>query len=335
MMREVRVKLDPAAIARLVEAHQRIAQVGRRAVVDAQIALAAKRDARAPRVDLDVLPRGRCAAESTRPRRAPAPRPRPSPSDATRYTDGNCGSPPVVVMKESAAGSHCAACQSCSSPVMSGLSRGCRTPQSTSGTEPGSTVKSGRLAPTARPRAPPSCPTPFNRTLPPRPPTARSPMMLWLVATGFFMQTLDSTIVNTALPAMATSLGEAPLRMQGGRDRVFADDGDDDPGVRLARRQTRHAHTSFSARSSSSRSARCCARMRKRSCNWWSIACVQGVGGAMLLPVGRLAVLRAFPAERYLSALVVRRDSRPDRAADRPDARRLARARSRRGTGSS
>src|SRR5258706_7540710 len=37
--------------------------------------------------------------------------------------------------------------------------------------------------------------------------------MLWLVATGFFMQTLDSTIVNTALPAMATSLGELPLRM--------------------------------------------------------------------------------------------------------------------------
>ncbi len=30
---------------------------------------------------------------------------------------------------------------------------------------------------------------------------------------------------------------------------------------------------------------------------------VQGVGGAMLLPVGRLAVLRVFPAERYLSAL--------------------------------
>ena len=40
-------------------------------------------------------------------------------------------------------------------------------------------------------------------------------IMLWLVATGFFMQTLDSTIVNTALPAMAKSLGEAPLRMQG------------------------------------------------------------------------------------------------------------------------
>ena len=30
--------------------------------------------------------------------------------------------------------------------------------------------------------------------------------LLWLVAMGLFMQTLDSTIVNTALPAMARSL---------------------------------------------------------------------------------------------------------------------------------
>jgi fucose permease len=39
-------------------------------------------------------------------------------------------------------------------------------------------------------------------------------LLLWLVAIGFFMQTLDATIVNTALPAMASSLGESPLRMQ-------------------------------------------------------------------------------------------------------------------------
>ena len=34
-------------------------------------------------------------------------------------------------------------------------------------------------------------------------------VLLWLVAVGFFMQTLDATIVNTALPAMAQSLGES------------------------------------------------------------------------------------------------------------------------------
>ena len=36
---------------------------------------------------------------------------------------------------------------------------------------------------------------------------------LWIVAFGFFMQTLDTTIVNTALPSMAASLGESPLQM--------------------------------------------------------------------------------------------------------------------------
>jgi hypothetical protein len=38
--------------------------------------------------------------------------------------------------------------------------------------------------------------------------------LLWLVAVGFFMQTLDATSINTALPAMAASLGESPLRIQ-------------------------------------------------------------------------------------------------------------------------
>lgn len=33
---------------------------------------------------------------------------------------------------------------------------------------------------------------------------------LWIVAFGFFMQTLDTTIVNTALPSMAASLGQSP-----------------------------------------------------------------------------------------------------------------------------
>src|SRR5690606_17210814 len=43
--------------------------------------------------------------------------------------------------------------------------------------------------------------------------TAR--LLPWLVAIAFFMQTLDGTILNTALPAMAADLAENPLRMQG------------------------------------------------------------------------------------------------------------------------
>lgn len=35
-----------------------------------------------------------------------------------------------------------------------------------------------------------------------------------IAALAFFMQTLDATILNTALPAIAASLGESPLAMQ-------------------------------------------------------------------------------------------------------------------------
>lgn len=37
----------------------------------------------------------------------------------------------------------------------------------------------------------------------------------WVVAIAFFMQSLDGTILNTALPDMASDLKENPLRMQG------------------------------------------------------------------------------------------------------------------------
>lgn len=38
--------------------------------------------------------------------------------------------------------------------------------------------------------------------------------LIWLVAASFFMQSLDSTIVNTAVPAVATALHETPLNMR-------------------------------------------------------------------------------------------------------------------------
>ncbi|HEY3599125.1 MAG TPA: multidrug transporter subunit MdtD [Paraburkholderia sp.] len=134
-------------------------------------------------------------------------------------------------------------------------------------------------------------------------PTARSlTVMLWIVATGFFMQTLDSTIVNTALPAMATSLGELPLRMQ---SVVIA------YSLTMAvmipvsgwladklgtRRVFMSAILVFSIGSLLCANAHTLTQLVL-----WRI--LQGVGGAMLLPVGRLAVLRVFPAERYLPAL--------------------------------
>ncbi|WP_420816075.1 multidrug transporter subunit MdtD [Paraburkholderia phosphatilytica] len=126
--------------------------------------------------------------------------------------------------------------------------------------------------------------------------------MLWLVATGFFMQTLDSTIVNTALPAMATSLGEAPLRMQSVVIAYSLTMAVMIPvsGWLADKLGTRRVF--FSAILIFTIGSLLCADAHTLA-QLVGSRVLQGVGGAMLLPVGRLAVLRTFPAERYLPAL--------------------------------
>ena len=127
-------------------------------------------------------------------------------------------------------------------------------------------------------------------------------ILLWLVAVGFFMQTLDATIVNTALPAMAASLQTSPLHMQSvlvvysltmamlipvsgwvadrfGTRRVYM-------GAILV-----FVLGSLLCGLSANVTQLVAARV------------VQGAGGALLLPVGRLAVLRAYPRERFLTAM--------------------------------
>ena len=127
-------------------------------------------------------------------------------------------------------------------------------------------------------------------------------LLPWVVAIAFFMQTLDGTILNTALPTMARDLGESPLRMQSiviaymltvalfipasgwladrfGTQRVFI-----------------VAIVLFSLGSL------LCALSPSLA---WLVAArvVQGVGGALLLPVGRLTILRAFPRSELLKVL--------------------------------
>ncbi|WP_281349389.1 multidrug transporter subunit MdtD [Paraburkholderia hayleyella] len=135
------------------------------------------------------------------------------------------------------------------------------------------------------------------------PPTARSlTIMLWLVAMGFFMQTLDATIVNTALPAMADSLNELPLHMQSVVIAYSLTMAVMIPvsGWLADRFGTRRVF--FSAILIFTIGSILCASAP--TLDWLVLArIVQGAGGAMLLPVGRLAVLRTFPAERYLPAL--------------------------------
>ncbi|WP_375198990.1 MULTISPECIES: multidrug transporter subunit MdtD [Cupriavidus] len=126
--------------------------------------------------------------------------------------------------------------------------------------------------------------------------------MLWVVAVGFFMQTLDSTIVNTALPSMAHSLGESPLRMQ---------------SVIIAYSLTMAVIIPASGWLADKFGTRTIFQIAIVLFVAGSLLCaaapslpfltaarvVQGAGGAMLLPVGRLSVLRTFPREQYLQAL--------------------------------
>ncbi|PJZ65610.1 MFS transporter [Leptospira wolffii] len=126
--------------------------------------------------------------------------------------------------------------------------------------------------------------------------------LLWLVACGFFMQTLDSTIVNTALPAIARSLDTSPLKMQ---------------SVVVAYLLTMAMIIPASAWISDKLGVRrvfigalalfvigslfCAASQNLTQLILSRI--VQGMGGALLLPVGRLALLRSVPHDQFLQAI--------------------------------
>jgi MFS family permease len=118
--------------------------------------------------------------------------------------------------------------------------------------------------------------------------------MLWLVATAAFMQMLDTTIVNTALPAMAVSLGESPLRMQAVAASYALAVAMVIPasGWLADRFGTRGVFVAAVVLFSLGSLA--CAASRGLT-QLVAARVLQGVGGAMLLPVGRLVVLRVVP----------------------------------------
>ena len=128
--------------------------------------------------------------------------------------------------------------------------------------------------------------------------------LLWIVAAGFFMQSLDTTIVNTALPSIAHSLGVRPLVMQPvivayTLTMAMLTPASGWLGDRFG---TRRVY--FTAILVFVLGSLCCANAH--TLGQLVVARVlQGVGGSMLLPIGRLAVLRAVSAEQYVAALAL------------------------------
>lgn len=124
----------------------------------------------------------------------------------------------------------------------------------------------------------------------------------WVVATALFMEQLDATIVNTAVPSIAASLQVTPLSLKSvvtsyiislavgipvsgwmadrfGTRKVF--------GIAIA------VFTLASVLCGLSQNAPMMVAARM----------LQGLGGAMMMPVGRLAIIRTFPKSELLAAM--------------------------------
>lgn len=116
------------------------------------------------------------------------------------------------------------------------------------------------------------------------------------------MQTLDSTIVNTALPAMAHSLNENALAMHGIIVSYTLTMALLIPasGWLADRFGTRRVF--LSAVAIFALGSLLCALAPNLN-QLIAARVIQGLGGAMLLPIGRLAVLRSVPREQFLAAM--------------------------------
>src|SRR5271163_2865988 len=124
-----------------------------------------------------------------------------------------------------------------------------------------------------------------------------------IVAVAFFMEKLDSTIIGTAIPAMAESLHQPPLQLNLAITSyllslaVFMPVSGwiaDRYGARSVFCGAIAIFTVGSALSGLSTSLGMMVATRA----------IQGLGGAMMTPVGRLILLRTFPRDRLVTAMM-------------------------------
>ncbi|MBF7686795.1 multidrug transporter subunit MdtD [Acinetobacter rathckeae] len=126
--------------------------------------------------------------------------------------------------------------------------------------------------------------------------------ILWLVAIGFFMQQLDSTIINTALPQIALNLHEDPLNMHAIVVAYVLAMAVTIPISGWVTDKYGLKKTYFVAIILFSTASIACAL--SHNLTQLIIARVfQGIGGALLQPVGRLTLLKVMPKTQLLAAL--------------------------------
>jgi EmrB/QacA subfamily drug resistance transporter len=127
-------------------------------------------------------------------------------------------------------------------------------------------------------------------------------LLPWLVAVAFFMQSLDTTILNTAVPAIAKALGVAPLNMKAVLSSYTLSLAVFIPisGWMADRFGTRSIF-SWAIGTFTLGSLLCGISNNIHLL----VACriLQGFGGAMMVPVGRLTLVRTFPKSELIRAM--------------------------------
>jgi len=127
-------------------------------------------------------------------------------------------------------------------------------------------------------------------------------LLPWLVAVAFFMESLDTTILNTAVPSVAAALQVAPLSMKAVLASYTLSVAVFVPisGWLADRFGTRHVFSgaiglftlgSLFCGLSSDIHVLVASRI------------LQGLGGAMMVPVGRLTLVRTFPKDELVRAM--------------------------------
>ena len=124
----------------------------------------------------------------------------------------------------------------------------------------------------------------------------------WVVATALFMEQLDSTIVNTAIPSMAVSLQVTPLSLKAVVTSYILSLAVAIPisGWMADRFGTRRVFMSAVAIFTLA-SVLC--GLSVNSPMLVAARLLQGLGAAMMMPVGRLAIIRTFPKSELLAAM--------------------------------
>src|ERR1017187_9354899 len=124
----------------------------------------------------------------------------------------------------------------------------------------------------------------------------------WLVAVAFFMQSLDTTILNTAVPAIAKALGIAPLSMKAVLSSYTLSLALFIPisGWMADRFGTRRV---FSCAIGIFTLGSCLCGMSTNIHELVACRILQGCGGAMMVPVGRLTIVRTFAKSELIRAM--------------------------------